>query len=71
MADPPLVRIKIIQAVPDILRETEGDTLVGHQDEAEGDTSERQSLSPEITERLLTRKRYIRKGFLTEVFQHR
>ena len=71
MADPPLVRIKIIQAVPDILRETEGDTLIGHQDEAEGDTGERQSLSPKITERLLTRKRYIWKGFLTEVFQHR
>jgi hypothetical protein len=66
----PLVRVKVVQAVPDVFGETEGDIVVSEQNASERQVLQGESFGTQVSQRLFARKSHLWKSIALEVLSH-
>ena len=70
VADAPLVGVEVVQAVAYVLREAEGDILVGQQEHTHRCVGQYEGGGTQVVERLLAGEFHLGERLAAEVFRH-
>ena len=70
VADAPLVGVEVVQAVAYVLREAEGDILVGQQEHTHRCVRQHEGGGTQVVERLLAGEFHLWECLASEVFRH-